>query len=246
VSLVSRYRDDDSAPTIVGAGRDLVMRALLPALALFVAGIGVGWTLLGPVGASTGEDQISVLAQSGRTPSLDAIARTASEIGSVTGNAIICILSVALVWALTRRWWLALLPALALWLHVMVHLATSIVIARPRPQVQTLDIGQPTASFPSGHMGATTAQLLVMVFFFCQRVQSRAWRAVIIAAVSGYLLVLGWSRIYLGMHHVTDVVWGAVNGVVCGLIAWLVLRRTSEPARDGSPQVRARRARLNE
>ena len=230
---MSRYRDDASAPTILGAGRDLVVRALLPALALFVVGLGVGWTLLGPIGASTGEDQVSVLAQSGRTPTLDAIARTASEIGSVAGNAIICVVSVILVWALTRRWWLALLPALALALHVMVHIATSTIIARPRPTVETLDIGQPTASFPSGHMGATTAQLLVMVFFFCQQVQSRVWRAVIIAVVTGYLVVLGWSRVYLGMHHVSDVVWGAVNGVVCGLIAWLVLRRTPQAGQDG-------------
>lgn len=170
-----------------------------------------------------------MLAQADRTPTLDAIARIASEIGSVNGNAIICILSVVLVWALTRRWWLAALPALALALHVMIHIATSIIIARPRPAVETLDIGQPTASFPSGHMGATTAQLLVVALFLCQRVLSRVWRAVIIAAVTGYLLTLGWSRVYLGMHHLSDVLWGAVNGVACGLIAWLFLRRGSEP-----------------
>ena len=235
MSLVSRYRDDESAPTIISAGRDLIIRALLPGLALFALGLGVGWLLLGPWGASTGEDQVSVLAQSGRTPTLDAIARIASAIGSVNGNAIICILSVAFVWALSRRWWLAALPAVALWLHVMVHIATSTIIARPRPTVETLDIGQPTASFPSGHMGATTAQLLVLVLFLCQRVESRAWRAVIIAVVTGYLLVLGWSRVYLGMHHLSDVLWGAVNGVGCGLIAWLFLRRNpAQPARHAT------------
>ncbi|MGV8909458.1 MAG: phosphatase PAP2 family protein [Propionicimonas sp.] len=230
MSVVERYLNDDSAPTIADAGRDLIVRALLPALALFAVGLGVGWVLIGPIGASMGEDRISVLAQAGRTPTLDAIARMASQIGSVIGNAIICVLSVALLWALTRRWWVAGLPALALWLHVMVHIATSTIIARPRPAVENLDIGQPTASFPSGHMGATTAQLLVLVLFFCQRVQSRAWRAAIIAVVTGYLLVLGWSRVYLGMHHVSDVVWGAVNGVACGLIAWLFLRRGPEAA----------------
>jgi len=185
----------------------------------------MGWVLIGPIGASLGEDQLSVLAQSERTPALDAIAQTASEIGSVNGNAIICVLGVALVWALTRRWWLAALPAVALALHVMVHIATSTLVARPRPHVETLDIGQPTASFPSGHMGATTAQLLVLVLLFCQHVESRAWRALVIAVVTGYLLVLGWSRIYLGMHHASDVLWGTVNGVACGLIAWLFLRR---------------------
>ncbi len=232
MTLLARYRDDESAPTIIGAGRDLIIRALVPALALFAVGMAVGWVLIGPMGAAMGEDQLSVWAQAERTPTLDAIARTASEIGSVNGNAIICVLGVALVLVLTRRWWLAALPALALALHVMVHIATSTLVARPRPDVETLDIGQPTASFPSGHMGATTAQLLVLVLFFCHRVESRAWRAVVIAVVAGYLLVLGWSRLYLGMHFVSDVLWGAVNGVACGLIAWLCLRRNPAGHRD--------------
>jgi len=67
--------------------------------------------------------------------------------------------------------------------------------------------------------------LLVLVLFFCYRVAGRAWRATVIAVVTAYLLVLGWSRVYLGMHHVSDVLWGAVNGVACALIAWLFLRR---------------------
>jgi undecaprenyl-diphosphatase len=74
-------------------------------------------------------------------------------------------------------------------------------------------------------MGATTAQLLVLVLFFFHRVESRLWRAVVVVMVSAYLVVLGWSRVYLGMHHISDVLWGVVNGVACGLIAWLFLRR---------------------
>jgi undecaprenyl-diphosphatase len=232
MTMVTRYRDDETAPTVLAVGRDLIVRALLPAMGLFTVGLGVGWALVGPIGSSPAEDQLSVLAQSARTPVLDTIARTASAIGSVNGNAIICLLSVALVWIVSRRWWLAALPAVALALHVMVHIATSTLVARPRPHVETLDIGQPTASFPSGHMGATTAQLLVLVLFFFHRVESRAWRVAVTVVVAGYLLVLGWSRVYLGMHHVSDVLWGAVNGVACGLIAWLFLRRNPAEAAD--------------
>jgi len=225
MTLLTRYRDDQTAPTILAVGRDLILRAMLPALALLTVGLGVGWVLVGPVGPSQAEDQLSVDAQSVRTPFLDTVALTASAIGSVNGNAIICLMSVALIWIVSRRWWLAALPAVALALHVMVHIATSTLIARPRPHVETLDIGQPTASFPSGHMGATTAQLLVPVLFLFHRVGSRLWRAVVTALVTTYLLLLGWSRVYLGMHHLSDVLWGAVNGVACGLIAWLFLRR---------------------
>jgi membrane-associated phospholipid phosphatase len=232
MTMLTRYRDDETAPTVLAVGRDLIVRALLPAMGLFTVGLGVGWALVGPIGSSPAEDQLSVLAQSARTPVLDTIALTASAIGSVNGNAIICLLSVALVWIVSRRWWLAALPAVALALHVMVHIATSTLVARPRPHVETLDIGQPTASFPSGHMGATTAQLLVLVLFLFHRVESRAWRVAVTVVVAGYLLVLGWSRVYLGMHHVSDVLWGAVNGVACGLIAWLFLRRNPAEAAD--------------
>ena len=234
MTMLTRYRDDQTAPTIIAAGRDLIVRALLPSLALLVVGLGVGWLLVGPIGTSMREDQISIQVQSERSPLLDFIALTASGIGSVNGNVAICVLSVGLVWLLSRRWWLAALPAVALSLHVFVHIVTSTLVARPRPQVETLDIGQPTASFPSGHMGATTAQLLVLVLFLFHRLESRAVRAVIAVLVTGYLLVLGWSRVYLGMHHVSDVVWGAVNGVACGLIAWLFLRRNPVAREDGA------------
>ena len=232
---LSRRLTDDPAPTLSVFGRALARRAVPAAVGLFLAGLAIGWVISGPVGLSLGEDRLSVLIQSGRTPGLDTLALTASAIGSVAGNAILCVVSVALVWVLTRRWWLSALPAVALTLHVVVHFTTSTLVARPRPEVERLDIGQPTASFPSGHVGATTAQLLVLVLVLFLRVKSGLWRTVVVAAVTGFLIVLGWSRVYLGMHHVTDVVWGAVNGVACGLIAWWFLRSRPPAEPAGGP-----------
>jgi undecaprenyl-diphosphatase len=225
MTALARHRDDASAPALRGALRDLAVRGVLPASGLLAVGLLVGRFVIGPLSAATREDQLNVLLQSGRTASLDYVARLASTIGGVAGNAVICVLATLLIWAMSRQWWLATLPVIALNLHIFVHIATSTLIARPRPDVEQLDIGQPTASFPSGHMGATTAQLLVVVLFLWYRVESVAVRIVIITITGGYLFVLAWSRIYLGMHHPTDVLWGAINGITCGLIAWLYLRR---------------------
>lgn len=58
--------------------------------------------------------------------------------------------------------------------------------------------------------------------------------------------VHGWSRVYPGIHHVSDVVWGALDGLTCGLIAWLFLPRNPIDPTDRAPdQVWARWARLN-
>ncbi|HEY3406640.1 MAG TPA: phosphatase PAP2 family protein [Propionicimonas sp.] len=227
MTTLARYRDDASPPALRAAIRDLAVRGVLPAVALLATGLLVGWLVVPPLSALTGEDQLNVSFQSGRTATLDYVARLASTIGGVSGNAVICVLATLLLWAMSRQWWLATLPVIALNLHIFVHIVTSTLVARPRPNVEHLDIGQPTASFPSGHMGATTAQLLVVVLFLWFRVENLAVRIVIITITGVYLFVLAWSRIYLGMHHPTDVIWGAINGITCGLIAWLYLRRTS-------------------
>lgn len=225
MTTLVRYRDGAEAPTVREVARDLVVRALPPALVLILVGLAVGHFVVPAVSVWTGEDRLSVALQAGRTPFLDGLALTASAIGGVAGNAVICVISVVVVWATSRQWWLATLPLVALNLHIFVHIVTSTLISRDRPNVEQLDIGQPTASFPSGHMGATTAQLLVMALFLWYLFGRLALRVAIVACLTAYLLVLAWSRVYLGMHHPTDVAWGAVNGVACGLIAWRYLRQ---------------------
>ena len=235
MGVLARFGEDPTPPSLGELGRDLLVRALLPALGLMGLGLGVGWLVVVPLAVTTREDDLNVALQATRTPPLDALALTASAIGGVTGNAVLCVLAVALLWALSRRWWLAALPFIALQLHIGVHIVTSTLVGRQRPDVPNLDVGQPTASFPSGHMGATTAQLLVVALFLCHRFGSRAARIIVVGVTTAYLLVLGWSRLYLGMHHLSDVVWGALNGVVCGLIAWLFLRR--DPTRTAGPEL---------
>ena len=79
---------------------------------------------------------------------MDALTRGASAIGSAPGNIGGCILFMAIVSWITRRWWVALLPGLALSLEAIVHAVTSTIVNRDRPAVEHLDAAQPTASFP--------------------------------------------------------------------------------------------------
>jgi hypothetical protein len=62
---------------------------------------------------------------------------------------------VSLVWWRTRRWWFAVIPALALSLQAAIFVAATDVTSRPRPDVSHLDPAPPTSSYPSGHVGAS-------------------------------------------------------------------------------------------
>lgn len=222
-SWLARH-DDAPAPTVAQAARDIGVRALVPLLGLIVANLAVGFFVTG----WDFEDAVNAQLQAGRTPALDAVARVASAIGSAPGNIALCVLFMALLWWRTRRWWVALLPGLALTLEAIVHAVTSTVVNRTRPAVEHLDAAQPTASFPSGHTGATVAQVMILLLLL-RRLDSALARVAVAVASLGFVVVLSWSRLYLGMHHVSDVAVGVLNGVACALLAWNY-RRLPPPA----------------
>ena len=58
-----------------------------------------------------------------------------------------------------------------------------------------------------------------------QRIE-RPWLRRLVTVVCILVPVLvSYARLYRGMHHLTDVLLGVVNGIVCALLAWHWLRR---------------------
>jgi membrane-associated phospholipid phosphatase len=77
-------------------------------------------------------------------------------------------------------------------------------------------------SFPSGHTGSAVAFFGVLGFAF------RRWNW-------GFLLIglaIGWSRIYLNVHHFSDVIIGAVVGLFFAQFTWERIRPRVERALD--------------
>lgn len=112
-------------------------------------------------------------------------------------------------------------PALAMSMASATHVVSSTLVGRERPGVERFGTVQPTSSFPSGHVGAMTA--LAVVVGRVVEPLPRTARVAVRAALVGYLGLLGWSRVYQGQHHASDVVAGYTNGVICGRLAWTTL-----------------------
>jgi membrane-associated phospholipid phosphatase len=131
--------------------------------------------------------------------------------------ALIFIVGVAtmIIW---RRWQDALLLAGSVITEATVFLFSSLIVQRPRPEVEQLDTIPPTGSFPSGHSAAATAfyfALCTIVFWHTRRTWIRAV-FVVLAVVAP--IVVGVSRIERGMHHPIDVIAGMVLGVCSVLL----------------------------
>jgi membrane-associated phospholipid phosphatase len=109
---------------------------------------------------------------------------------------------------------------LAMMLAGVVGTVIKRTVPRARPSVQTeIRWGGPRfsskyQSFPSGHVGASTAFFGVLLI---------ARRRVGLACLPIPILI-GFSRMYIGAHYLSDVVCAAVLGTLCAfVVAYFVL-----------------------
>jgi membrane-associated phospholipid phosphatase len=106
-----------------------------------------------------------------------------------------------------------------------------VVVGRARPPVSQLDSVPLTSSYPSGHTGAAVAFYgaiaIVVHWHTCRRI---ARRLAVLAAVV-LVVVVGASRIYRGMHHLSDVVVGVLIGAASLWVVYLVVE-SDRPVRS--------------
>jgi undecaprenyl-diphosphatase len=237
-----RY-DDESRPSRGEALRDAGLRVLAPAAVLFAVIVGIGFLILGPLGGIPAETEVSRSVQRGRTATWDAITAVWSHIGNTEIIIGVCVVAVALVWWLTGQWWFAIVPAIAISVQATVFVIATTIVGRERPEVKHLDPAPPTSSYPSGHVGASVA-LYVTFALMAQRIQIAWLRRLLTVLFLVVPVLVAYGRLYRGMHHLSDIVVGALNGLVCAILAWYWLRRDS-PHASGS-QTSATRALANE
>ncbi|MCR6648737.1 MAG: phosphatase PAP2 family protein [Cellulomonas sp.] len=240
---LDRYANDPSAPSGGEFGRDLGLRVAVPAAGLWAVVVGIGLLLMGPL-ATLGERELAVnewfVEQ--RTALLDQLTSWWSTIGNTPIIVGVCLVVVAAVWWRTRQWWYAVVPAIAVATQASVFMLAALVVGRERPDVEALDEAPPTSSFPSGHSGASTA-LYVTLALMAHRIE-RTWLRVTVTVILLVLpMLVVYSRLYRGMHHVSDIVVGVLNGLVCTVLAWNYLRRTPRPADEPTTVQSAERAR---
>lgn len=223
-TFVHRYELDTSRPAAREFWRDVALRALVPAAAVWVVIVGLGFLITGPLDNLPGEKGVSDWFVSIRTPALNDVTAVISQIGNTPiVIAIAVVVMLLLLWR-TRQWWFALVPGLAIALQAAVFLTSSLVVGRERPDVDHLDDAPPTSSYPSGHTGASTA-LYVTLALVAQRIENRVVRVVVTILLLLCPVAMGSARLYRGMHSLTDVLVGLANGIVCAFIAWNYLRR---------------------
>jgi undecaprenyl-diphosphatase len=119
-----------------------------------------------------------------------------------------------------------MLVAVAVAGEVTIFVTVTLLVDRGRPPVKHLDAAPPTSSFPSGHTAAAVALYGALAVLASERARSALVRGLFIALAVLVPLVVAVSRMYRGMHYLSDVVGGWAVGLaafsICGIVALVV------------------------
>jgi len=85
--------------------------------------------------------------------------------------------------------------------------------------------GASRASFPSGHAMLSTVTYLTLGALLAQVMPKKRLKAFVFAVAVLLALIVGASRVYLGVHWLTDVLAGWSLGAAWAMICWLAARR---------------------
>jgi membrane-associated phospholipid phosphatase len=168
---------------------------------------------------------------SGRTPFQDDIAHWGAFIASTEvkiGLTALFAIAAIIVW---RRWHDTVFLAFTLIFEATVFIVVTFFVARPRPDVPRLEDSPVDSSYPSGHVAAATVYGAFVVIVFWHTA-SKWWRSLAVALFVGVVGLVAWSRMYQGMHYLSDVVAGIVLGLVTLAICLTILGRPQTPPSD--------------
>ena len=141
--------------------------------------------------------------------------------------------AVAVLWLLLKRGhtMLAIMWSVSQGGSALLNYAMKVAFARARPEGADELLYSSSLSFPSGHAMATLVFCGVGAYLLVRLLPSKARSGPFIVLLLAVPLVIGFSRLYLGVHYVSDVIAGFLAGAawvaVCVSGAEVARRRAS-------------------
>ena len=161
---------------------------------------------------------------------LEETMRDITGLGSVFTITFVTLSAVAYL-ATTRRHRIAVFVLGAIGGGLLVSTVLKMFYHRPRPDLVPHGMDVFTASFPSGHAMMSAIAYLTLASLLARVDPNRSVKVLVLIVGVGMTLLVGASRIYLGVHWPSDVLAGWCIGAAWASLCWfvaLILQRKGE------------------
>jgi undecaprenyl-diphosphatase len=149
-----------------------------------------------------------------QTPFLVHVALVFNYLGRGLGRAL-TIVAIGIVLLVARRWVALAAYALTEALTPLISSTLKALVDRPRPPDGL--VHPSGASFPSGHAAYAGATCVALVLLFSSPgPHRRLWWTLAALGIAG----MAWSRTYLQVHWLSDVVGGSLLGIGVSLVSF--------------------------
>ncbi len=162
----------------------------------------------------------------------DWLQHTATDLTSLGGRSVLTTLVVLIAGFLflSGRRRTAMLVLLSSIGAALLSTGLKVLFARPRPDLVEHLVGVSTPSFPSGHALLSAAIYLTLGALLAREFPQPALRRYFLMAAATLALLIGLSRVYLGVHWPSDVLAGWCIGALWAWGCWWVDKRLQERA----------------
>ncbi len=165
-----------------------------------------------------------------RTDALNGPMVDITALGSISIMTIVTVISVITFLALRDRIAALQITTTAIGAGICSRIMKTLV-ARSRPPENFQLVKVWGYSYPSGHSLASAAFFLAMTYLICRHIPSYRSRALLYVLCLILISMVGFSRVYLGVHYPSDTISGILFGcswalLVASFFSYLEIRRS--------------------
>src|SRR5436309_623919 len=141
------------------------------------------------------------------------VLRAFTEFGSSEWiGVVLFLLVVFFVW---KKWWPSLVTLIvAVPGGMLLNELLKVVVHRQRPFLQGWFVDWSGYSFASGHTIGATLLYGQLALFILPAMKTRHWRTLTVSSAAFLIALVGFSRIALGAHFLTDVLGAIIFGII--------------------------------
>ncbi len=128
-------------------------------------------------------------------------------LGSFYTLALLSIVGIMLIWFVMKNKRMSIFYGGTFGLVCVANFIIKRIIRRIRPE-ELMIIEEVGFSFPSGHAMMTFAFFALLIHFVWKTIKNKTLKTTLVMLFSSMVLAIGFSRIYLGVHYLTDILAG--------------------------------------